>query len=205
MLQQKAKWSKKVMKDDIQCIQNGKSIRSVSMKKGISLTALRERVKGGKAKSPRPVRNSVFTREQEIEIADHGKKLVNMFYGLPPIDLRRSEFKFVKRNKIKHMFSKESSVAGRDWLQAFLRRNPYVAVRKPEATSMSRIKGFNKSEVSRFFTSVEEVLSSYKFSPLDIYNMDETGMGTVQEPGRILAPKVQKRVGSVTSWERRKI
>jgi hypothetical protein len=67
---------------------------------------------------------------------------------------------------------------------------------------MSRIKGFNKSEVSRFFTNVEEVMPSYKFSPLETYNMEETGMGIVQEPGSILAPKGQKRVGSVTSWER---
>jgi hypothetical protein len=29
---------------------------------------------------------------------------------------------------------------------------------------MSRIKGFNKSEVLRFFTNIEEVMPSYKFS-----------------------------------------
>jgi hypothetical protein len=95
-------------------------------------------------------------------------------------------------------------MAGIYWLEDFLRRNPYVAVRKPEATSMSRIKGFNKSEVSRFFTNIEEVMPSYKFSPLEICNMDETGMGTVQKPGSILGLKEQIRVGSVTSWERGK-
>jgi hypothetical protein len=69
------------MEDVIQCIQNGESIRSVSMKK-IYFTTLQERVKGGKAKPPKPGRKSIFTREQELEIADHGKKLANMFYGL---------------------------------------------------------------------------------------------------------------------------
>jgi hypothetical protein len=34
--------------------------------------------------------------------------------------------------------------------------------------------------------------------------MDETGISTVQDPGLILAPKGQKRVGSITSWERGK-
>jgi hypothetical protein len=47
-------------------------------------------------------------------------------------------------------------------------------------------------------------MSSYRFSPLEIYDMDETFMGTVQEPGSILAPKGQNRIGSVTSWERGK-
>jgi hypothetical protein len=34
--------------------------------------------------------------------------------------------------------------------------------------------------------------------------MDETGISTVQDPGKIIAPKGQKCVGSVTSWERGK-
>jgi hypothetical protein len=114
VLQQKAKWSKKAIEDVIKCIQNGESIRSVSMKKRISFTTLQERVKGGKAKPPRIGRKSTFTREQELEIANHGMKLAKMFCGLTPIDLRRSAFQFVKRNKIKHTFSKESRMAGRN-------------------------------------------------------------------------------------------
>jgi hypothetical protein len=102
------------MADAIQCVQNWESIRSVSRKKGISFTTLQERVKGGKSKPPRPGRKSIFTREQELEIANHGKKFTNMFYGLTGIDLRRSAFKFIKRNNIKHTFSKESRMAGRD-------------------------------------------------------------------------------------------
>jgi hypothetical protein len=90
----------------IQCIQNGESIRSVSRKKGINFTALQERVKGGKAKPPRLRRKSIFTREQELEIADHVKKLTDMFYVLTPIDLRRSAFEFAERNNINHTFSK---------------------------------------------------------------------------------------------------
>jgi hypothetical protein len=44
----------------------------------------------------------------------------------------------------------------------------------------------------------------YKFPPTHIFNMDETGISTVQDPGLILPPKGQKRVGSITSWERGK-
>jgi arginyl-tRNA synthetase len=57
---------------------------------------------------------------------------------------------------------------------------------------MRRIKEFKKSEVSRFFTNIEEAMPSYKFFPLKIYNMDETGIRIVQEPGSILEPKGQK-------------
>ncbi|XP_069671644.1 uncharacterized protein [Periplaneta americana] len=47
-------------------------------------------------------------------------------------------------------------------------------------------------------------MDKYNFSPVNVYNIDESGIGTVQEPGNIMAPKGQKRVGSVTSWERGK-
>ena len=57
---------------------------------------------------------------------------------------------------------------------------------------MSRVKGFNNAELDLFFSNLEEVMSQYCFSPVDIYNMGETGIGTVQEPGTILAPKGQK-------------
>lgn len=47
-------------------------------------------------------------------------------------------------------------------------------------------------------------MSKYNFPPNQIYNVDETGISTVQDPGTIVATKGKKRVGSVTSWERGK-
>ncbi|CAK1553308.1 unnamed protein product [Leptosia nina] len=43
-----------------------------------------------------------------------------------------------------------------------------------------------------------------KFQPENIYNCDEIGISTVREPKKVLAAKRQKRVGSITSWERGK-
>ncbi|KAJ8884527.1 hypothetical protein PR048_016384 [Dryococelus australis] len=48
---------------------------------------------------------------------------------------------------------------------------------------------------------MQDVNAKYEKSPTKIYNSNETGMGTVQEPGNILAPKGQKSVGSVTCSE----
>ena len=47
-------------------------------------------------------------------------------------------------------------------------------------------------------------MDKYKFTPNNIYNCTETGISTVQDPGKILAPKGMKRVGSIKSWERGK-
>jgi hypothetical protein len=64
--------------------------------------------------------------------------------------------------------------------------------------------GFSRTEVTRFYNNLEEVVMKYKFPPTHIFNTDETGISTVQDPGLIEAPKGQKRVGSITSWERGK-
>lgn len=59
--------------------------------------------------------------------------------------------------------------------------------------------GFNQEELVRLHKNVEDSMAKYKFPSTRIYNMDQTWISTVQEPGAILAPKSQKVVGYVTS------
>lgn len=59
-------------------------------------------------------------------------------------------------------------------------------------------------EINRFFENLEAVMLKYKFEAENVYNADETGVTTVQKTEKIIAPKGQKRVGAVTSWERGK-
>ena len=42
----------------------------------------------------------------------------------------------------------------------------------------------------------------YKFSPQEIYNLDETGVTTVQKPGKVISSLGKKQVGVSTSQER---
>ena len=74
-----------------------------------------------------------------------------------------------------------------------------ISIRKPEATSINRITAFNKTEVNLFFGLLGQLMEKHKFVAKNIYNCDETGISTVQTPGKILAAKGQKRVGSITS------
>jgi hypothetical protein len=69
---------------------------------------------------------------------------------------------------------------------------------------MNGITAFNKEEVHIFYTNIEKVTDKYKFESSKIYNMDETGISTVQKSGKILGPTGQKQVGSATSWDREK-
>jgi len=45
----------------------------------------------------------------------------------------------------------------------------------------------------------DSVLVKYKFEAHQIYNLDETGITTVQNPSKIVAQKGKKQVGAITS------
>ncbi|XP_063932672.1 uncharacterized protein LOC135144577 [Zophobas morio] len=83
-----------------------------------------------------------------------------------------------------------------------MRRNPSVAVRKAEATSLNRVSAFNKEEITHFYNMLGDLMEKHRFSLNNIYNADETGITTVTDPGKVLAKKGQRRVGAVTSGER---
>lgn len=200
-----AKWDEGTIKLAVNDVLNAtKKLREAARSYGIPVSTLRDRIKNGNVAGPRLGRKSTFSAQQEKEIADHIKNLARAFYGISSLELRRLVYEFAEKNNIQNNFNKASRLAGPDWLESFLKRNPSISLRKPEATSLNRIAGFNKNEVEMFFNNLISVMAKYKFEAGRIFNVDETGISTVQKPGKILAPKGVKQLGSVTSWERGK-
>jgi RecA-family ATPase len=58
------------------------------------------------------------------------------------------------------------------------------------------------STVQAFFTKFAEVIDRYGFQPGEFWNIDETGVTTVQKPSNVVAQKGLKQIGAVTSQER---
>lgn len=65
-----------------------------------------------------------------------------------------------------------------------MKRHPNLSIRTPEATNLSRATSFNGTNVGLFFSKLGEVMDRYKFDPNDIWNVDETGITTVQKPSK---------------------
>ena len=128
----------------------------------------------------------------------------SIYYGLTLLDLRKLAFEFADANRIPMPQSWENNkVAGEEWLVNFRERHEKeLSLRKPEATSLNRMQGFNKTNVTEFFVNLQHVMDEKKFTPDRIWNIDETGCSTVQTPQRQLARKGEKRVGSVVSQEK---
>lgn len=99
----------------------------------------------------------------------------------------------------------ERREAGADWFTGFIKRNPSLSIRTPEATSASRASSFNRNNVGEFFTKLGEILLKHTLLPSRIWNLDETGdwrHHSAKTEKKIVASKGVKQVGAIVSAER---
>lgn len=193
-----------VLQTALDAIASGRKIREVGRSFNISEATLRYKIRMNQRSMSKLGRKPIFTEEQEKELTKHILELAKMFYGITIGELRQLVYKYADTNEIRHNFCKETELAGKDWVTLFLKRNPEVSLRKPEGTSINRIIAFNKIEVKRFYSNIASISEKFEFHADRMYNVDETGITTVQRPSRILGPKGQKQVGSAISLERGK-
>lgn len=200
----RSSWTEENMQRALKAIKDKvTSIRNAARMFNVPYGTLQDRIRGKfDAKKYTLGRKSVFTTEQESELTSHIISMSKLFYGLSPQSIRQLAYQYAEENRIIHKFNQEKKMAGKDWLYLFMRRNPTISFRKPEATSISRVLAFNRVEVNIFFDNLEQIYEKYKFEAHRIFNVDETGISNVHVPSRIAAPKGQKQVGAITSGER---
>ena len=145
---------------------------------------------------------SVFSAEMEDLLEKHILKLDSLLFGISPIELRRMAYDLAVRNGVPHKFNNMEKLAGKKWYYSFLKRHPCLSLRAPEPTSLARAQGFNRESVSRFFGLLENMISELGLDATNVYNMDESGLTSVQRPGRVISLKGKKQVGGMTSGER---
>ncbi|XP_072377932.1 uncharacterized protein [Diabrotica undecimpunctata] len=146
---------------------------------------------------------SLFTKEQKEELAQHIVNIEERLFGPTLMDLRHLAFKLAEVNGINYTFNRSKIAAGKDWLYAFLKKNPRLSLRSPEQTSLARAKGFNRDAVNKFFDLLEDILKKYNISPNDTYNVDKTGITTVpNKASKIVSLRGKKQVGALASSER---
>ncbi|XP_046687436.1 uncharacterized protein LOC124373085 [Homalodisca vitripennis] len=145
----------------------------------------------------------VFEPFQEQMLAEYLLKASDIYFGLTPKEVRRFAYTYaVACNcKIPPSWS-ENEMAGPDWFTSFMKRNKTLSIRTPQATSMSRATSFNRTNVDLFFRNLTTVLQRFQYGPNDIWNVDETGVTTVQRPDRIVARRGFRQIGKLTSAER---
>lgn len=178
------------------------TLGKAATKYSIPKTTLFKQLKLNEFKIPKKGRYTVFNKEQEDQLEKYILDCCKSFYGITPNSLRKLAFRFAEANKLKHNFNKETQRAGKDWYYGFMSRHPSISLRTPEATSLNRITAFNATEVNMFFDHLKRIQAKHNIPGHRIFNIDETGISTVQKNYKILAPKGLKQIAKATSGER---
>ena len=148
-------------------------------------------------------RNQVLPPEVEEELLQHVIAMENMFFGVTKKELMTLAFQIAEIKGISHTFNMEKKQAGKDWYRSFMKRNPRISLRQPESTSMARARGFNREAIDRYFSLLETIIDENNLDAGQIFNMDESGISTVQKKcQKVLGRKGKHQIGSLASGER---
>ncbi|XP_054720511.1 uncharacterized protein LOC129230132 [Uloborus diversus] len=201
-------WDPQAMQRAIDAVKDGMPMQTAAKSFNVPRNTLKRRVlnRNQHAKATNKVLGHyrpVFTAEQEEQLVKHLLEMEIRFFGITVPDLRSLAYKLAEQNKIPHNFNNEKKMAGKDWVRGFRQRHPEMVLRAPEATSAARAQAFNKVNVSKFFDILEDVQKNHLYPPHRVYNVDETGLMTVQtKSSKVFALKGRRQVGSLTSAER---
>ena len=198
------------MRSAVDEVIGGRAVNTVAREKGIDRMTLKRYVRKVRLNpstvcKPNYVTKQVFSIAEENNLSDYILQASKLHCGLSTKSTRKLAYQYAVAirppKNIPDSWTK-NQCAGKDWLKDFMRRRTELALRTPEATSMARATAFNRQTVHEFFTNLREVRSRYPYQPQNIYNVDETGVTTVQKPGQVLAAKGAKQVGHRTGAER---
>ncbi|BFZ07906.1 hypothetical protein BsWGS_10945 [Bradybaena similaris] len=196
-----------IMRAAVTAVTDGMPVRQASREYAIARTTLLNNIKKSKLSvmrlTPNYQHSQIFNHEQEETLANYLDKCSKMFHGLTPKNVRTLAFEMATLNRLKcPQTCSENSMAGREWLYGFLKRHQQLSIRQPEATSLARATAFNRHNVATFFNLLQVSYTTLNVSGAQIYNLDETGVTTVQNVPRVIAPRGTKQVGQITSRER---
>ncbi|XP_044597769.1 uncharacterized protein LOC123274265, partial [Cotesia glomerata] len=142
-------------------------------------------------------RKALLSNNQEADLVQRITRFAEIGLHVTPRILSRLVFKFCEQNNIKTNFNKNSRLAGKDWFQAFMKRNPEISKRKAQFINPARAQKLNKFIVDDHFLKIKIIYEklNVKHHPGKIYNRNKKGCRlTIHHQQSVLAKKGAKRV-----------
>ncbi|XP_069685882.1 uncharacterized protein [Periplaneta americana] len=199
-------WSKVAMEEAVTSIKEGRySIRKAANVFGVPFSTLQRRTSASEDSPVLTVgRKPVLSLDVERALATRLIYLSKRGFGLTPKTVRKYAYQYVSTREIQHNFNIQNEMAGEDWFQGFLRRNPELSLRKSEGLSRARINGMTRDNVDQFYEQLKKLTIECNLEgrPECLYNQDETGLPMNNKPPNVVAQKGSRDVVSLTNVER---
>ena len=197
-------WSDESMVAAVRSVEDGKGLRETARLYNVPVETLRRRVTGSVTLDCRPGPATVLTVEEESKLANYIIEMADMGFGLTREDVMRVAYVIAEKCGKDHPF--KNGAAGRAWFEGFKSRHPNLTLRIAQPLSYCRAIAANKEIIQDFFAKLGAVCARLNLltKPMQIFNVDETGISIVHKPGKVVTELGRKNVWSVTSAEKRK-
>ena len=161
------------------------TIRQAANKYNIPFETLRRRTKNDVDVDCRSGPPTVLTKDEEEQLAVYCVNMADMGFGLTRCDVMEKAFQIAERSSRKHLFNESTAAAGRSWFDGFRSRHPKLTIRSTQSLSHSRAYSANKETITDFFAKLGGICAKLNLlaKPMQIFNMDETGISIVHKPG----------------------
>ena len=185
-------------------LQDNLGVRESARLYNVPYETLRRRVNGSVKPGCKPGPGTILT-EEEDQLVRYLLDMAEMGFGLNRETVMCLAYKIVEKIPRKHPFKDEK--AGRAWFDGFRRRHPKLTIRTPQPLSYARALCANEDTINDFFGKLGAIFGRLNLvsKPMQIFNCDETGVGIVHKPCKVIAELGRRNVHSVTSAERGKI
>ena len=203
-VKRRRQWTQESMVAGVRAVAEGMGLREASRLYNLPIETLKRRTTGQIPLEAKPGPTTVLTEEEESKLYEYCIKMADMGFGLSQEDLRHISFRIVEASGRKHPFTNE--MAGRAWYSGFVARHPRLTLRTPQPLSFARAISASDEVVKDFFSKVGSVYARLNLlsKPMQIYNVDETGVSVVHKPGKVLTEIGRRNVWAVTSAKKGK-
>ena len=190
------------MQKALDAVKSGVSVMRAAREHGVPRQTLRDRVSGKVLHGTKPGPKPYLSPVEEKELANYLVEVAKAGYGKS-----RSQIKGLAEAVAREKATLRKQKISDGWFRRFMERQPYLRLRKGDATANVRMDYVNKETMTEYFDLLKNVLSEHGLMnlPNQIYNVDETGMPLEHRPPKVVTKKGQKKVRCRTSGNRSQI
>lgn len=153
----RATWTEEALKNAANAVESkAMGLLAAAKKFGISPRTLRRRMKKGDLLKRGLGKPPVLGYENEKKLANQIKILEKKGFFCSRSDVRKMAYQLAIKLKIKHNFSNNSKMAGKQWMQSFLDRNKDLTIKQSAGKEFFDLWG-KILEDDNLFTAPEQV------------------------------------------------
>ena len=162
----------------------------IARKFGVAETTLRRAIANGTVPK-RSGPETVLTEYEERELAGYALNMQQLGFGLTKPAINTKIMEIIHRKNRQHPFNGQP---GRKWWNRFMKNNPQLSFRVPQALTEARAQRANPIIVRDHFQKLNEIFKQHSLTADRIWNMDETGFNIESRLEKVLAKKGSQQV-----------